>query len=227
MTQWIQFARKYFAAVVIALFLVTLVPNPSDAANRPKKQRSAKGGKSKKKVVARKKGKRYVSAKRRKGKGGKTRYVRSRKGKKGKMAYSRRYRKGMVKYVRYRRGKHGRRIRYVVYGYPRQSSAAYTAPVAPRVPPRVQIPEDRVREIQQALRSGGYYQGEITGEYDSATKDAMTNFQKANGIKETGMPTAQALMKLGLTKKTSPAGDTSAPGTPSPTPQKPPQPDNR
>lgn len=128
-------------------------------------------------------------------------------------ARSSRSRRGKARYTRARRG--GRRVVYSRRG--RRGRARYSAPVAstpraPRTPPRAQIPSDRVTEIQDALKKAGFYQGEMTGEYDSATREAMSAFQRANGIKETGMPTAHALAKLGLTKKTSAAGDTSAPG---------------
>lgn len=121
-----------------------------------------------------------------------------------------RSRAGRRAYGRKARGRHHRG---------RHSS--YAAPAAPRTPPRAQIPEERVSEIQQALKKTGFYQGEITGTYDTSTREAMSSYQRANGLKETGMPTAQALMKLGLTKKTSPAGDTSAPGVTPNQPEKP------
>ncbi|WP_058867640.1 peptidoglycan-binding domain-containing protein [Chloracidobacterium thermophilum] len=128
---------------------------------------------------------------------------------------------------RVRGGRYGRRGRYA-----RRSrvTAAYGAPAAapatPYRPPRsLVIPEARTREIQEKLREAGFYQGEITGQYDESTREAMRNFQRANGLKETGTPTAPALLRLGLTKHTSEAGDTSAPPVqlPPPTDQPPPQ----
>ncbi len=105
-------------------------------------------------------------------------------------------------------------------------SASATAPATPYRPPRsLVIPEARTREIQEKLREAGFYQGEITGQYDESTREAMRNFQRANGLKETGTPTAPALLRLGLTRHTSEAGDTSAPPVqlPPPTDQPPPQ----
>jgi hypothetical protein len=128
---------------------------------------------------------------------------------------------------RVRGGRYGRRGRYA-----RRSrvTAAYgtgaAAPATPYRPPRsLVIPEARTREIQEKLREAGFYQGEITGQYDESTREAMRNFQRANGLKETGTPTAPALLRLGLTRHTSEAGDTSAPPVqlPPPTDQPPPQ----
>jgi peptidoglycan hydrolase-like protein with peptidoglycan-binding domain len=104
--------------------------------------------------------------------------------------------------------------------------APAAAPAPPYRPPRsLVIPEARTREIQEKLREAGFYQGEITGQYDESTREAMRNFQRANGLKETGTPTAPALLRLGLTRHTSEAGDTSAPPVqlPPPTDQPPPQ----
>ncbi len=124
---------------------------------------------------------------------------------------------------RVRGGHYGRRGRYA-----RRSrvTAAYgtraAAPAMPYRPPRsLVIPEARTREIQEKLKEAGFYQGEITGQYDESTREAMRNFQRANGLKETGTPTAPALLRLGLTKHTSEAGDTSAPPVQLPPPTDP------
>ncbi|QUV86984.1 peptidoglycan-binding domain-containing protein [Chloracidobacterium aggregatum] len=130
------------------------------------------------------------------------------------------------------RGRSGRAYRVRGGRYARRSrvTAAYgtgaAAPATPYRPPRsLVIPEARTREIQEKLREAGFYQGEITGQYDESTREAMRNFQRANGLKETGTPTAPALLRLGLTRHTSEAGDTSAPPVqlPPPTDQPPPQ----
>ncbi len=133
-------------------------------------------------------------------------------------------RSGRAYRVRGRRGgRYGRRGRYA-----RQNrvTAAYgtraVAPAMPYRPPRsLVIPEARTREIQEKLKEAGFYQGEITGQYDESTREAMRNFQRANGLKETGTPTAPALLRLGLTRHTSEAGDTSAPPVQLPPPTDP------
>jgi len=133
-------------------------------------------------------------------------------------------RSGRAYRIRGRRGgRYGRRGRYIRRN---RVTAAYGTPAIPYRPPRsLVIPEARTREIQEKLKEAGFYQGEITGQYDESTREAMRNFQRANGLKETGTPTAPALLRLGLTKHTSEAGDTSAPPVqlPPPTDQPPPQ----
>jgi peptidoglycan hydrolase-like protein with peptidoglycan-binding domain len=124
---------------------------------------------------------------------------------------------------RHHRG--GRRTRRDTYTPSRTSTgstgAVASAPIPRKPIGRPVIPEERAREIQAALKNAGYYQGEVTGNYDDATREAMRSFQRANGIKDTGMPTAPALLKLGLTKHKSEAGDTSAPSVTPPPPSQP------
>jgi peptidoglycan hydrolase-like protein with peptidoglycan-binding domain len=67
--------------------------------------------------------------------------------------------------------------------------------------PASAMPSDRVREIQEALKREGYYQGEPNGQYDKATVDAMSGYQKSKNLRTTGYPTAEVLHNLGLTKK--------------------------
>ncbi|HEV2175617.1 MAG TPA: peptidoglycan-binding domain-containing protein [Terriglobia bacterium] len=56
----------------------------------------------------------------------------------------------------------------------------------------------RVEEIQQGLEQAGYLQGEPTGKWDAATRDAMSRYQAANGFPVTGLPDSKSLMKMGL-----------------------------
>ncbi len=60
---------------------------------------------------------------------------------------------------------------------------------------------DRVVEIQRALIKKGYLEGEATGVYDDTTKQAMKRFQLANNLSATGLPSAHALKKLGVSKR--------------------------
>jgi Putative peptidoglycan binding domain len=64
----------------------------------------------------------------------------------------------------------------------------------------VKMEASRVYEIQQALASRGFYQGEPTGIYDEPTVGAMRRFQQTENIPVTGYPTAHALRRLGLAK---------------------------
>ena len=56
----------------------------------------------------------------------------------------------------------------------------------------------RALQIQEALKQRGFYSGELTGEYDQATVEAMRRFQIQEKIPATGYPTAHALKRLGL-----------------------------
>lgn len=63
----------------------------------------------------------------------------------------------------------------------------------------VKMDADRIRQIQEALAKKGYYTGEISGEYNDATKAAMQKFQEEHKVDVTGYATAQSLKLLGLT----------------------------
>lgn len=63
---------------------------------------------------------------------------------------------------------------------------------------RMQMDPARVESIQQALINAGDFRGTPTGQWDSATRDAMARYQAANGFGVTGLPDAKSLMKLGL-----------------------------
>ncbi len=60
------------------------------------------------------------------------------------------------------------------------------------------IDEDRTIAIQNALIREHYLTGEPTGVWDSASKDAMTRYQAANGWQTKITPDSRALIKLGL-----------------------------
>jgi hypothetical protein len=60
------------------------------------------------------------------------------------------------------------------------------------------IDQDRTIEIQQALIREHYLDGEATGEWDQATRDALTRLQNDNHWQTKIVPDARALIKLGL-----------------------------
>lgn len=82
------------------------------------------------------------------------------------------------------------------------SSANLDSTDPPDSPKHMNLKMDssRVAEIQQALASRGFYQGEPSGVYDEPTVDAMRRFQLKENIPVTGYPTAHALRRLGLAK---------------------------
>jgi peptidoglycan hydrolase-like protein with peptidoglycan-binding domain len=57
-----------------------------------------------------------------------------------------------------------------------------------------------VTEIQTALIKLGYLEGPATGQYDDTTVEAMKQFQADNRLPRTGLPSASALKKLGVSK---------------------------
>jgi peptidoglycan hydrolase-like protein with peptidoglycan-binding domain len=63
------------------------------------------------------------------------------------------------------------------------------------------IPSERATEIQKALIKAGYMDGPPSGQYDDATTQAMKQYQSANGLPQTGLPSAPLLKKLGLPKR--------------------------
>lgn len=85
---------------------------------------------------------------------------------------------------------------------PSITSSTHTQYVAPTPAPRASgIALERVIEIQNALVKAGYYQGEATGVYDETTKQAMKQYQQANNLQASGLPSAHALKKLGVAKR--------------------------
>ena len=60
------------------------------------------------------------------------------------------------------------------------------------------IDSDRTRQIQEALIREHYLSGEPTGQWDQSTKDALTQYQEANGWQTKSLPDSRALIKLGL-----------------------------
>jgi peptidoglycan hydrolase-like protein with peptidoglycan-binding domain len=46
---------------------------------------------------------------------------------------------------------------------------------------------EEVRQVQQYLKDGRYYKGDVTGNFYSVTLAAVKKFQKANGLKVTGV----------------------------------------
>lgn len=57
---------------------------------------------------------------------------------------------------------------------------------------------EEVRQIQQKLKSLGFYTGAVDGIYGTGTKKAVTAFQKSCGIKADGIAGPTTLLYLGL-----------------------------
>jgi peptidoglycan hydrolase-like protein with peptidoglycan-binding domain len=82
------------------------------------------------------------------------------------------------------------------------TEARATEPVVSR-PASSGIPSERATEIQKALIKAGYMDGPPSGQYDDATVQAMKQYQAANGLPQTGLPSAPLLKKLGVPKRSS------------------------
>lgn len=72
------------------------------------------------------------------------------------------------------------------------------SPEKPRFRGQQSIDQARTIEIQQALIREHYLHGEATGEWDQATRDALTRYQGDNHWQTKILPDARALIKLGL-----------------------------
>lgn len=98
----------------------------------------------------------------------------------------------------------GRRGRYLARSR-RNRRRTYVAkgPIdsSPARPASSGIPAERVTEIQNALIKAGYMDGPASGQYDETTIEAMKQFQAANRLPQTGLPSAPALKKLGVSKR--------------------------
>lgn len=57
---------------------------------------------------------------------------------------------------------------------------------------------DSVRAGQAALKAQGFDPGEIDGVYGPSTQTALTNYQRSNGLRETGRFDHATLAKLGV-----------------------------
>ena len=66
----------------------------------------------------------------------------------------------------------------------------------PVVTEKPDISKASKKDIQTALKSAGYYDGPIDGKFGQKTSTAITEFQKANGLKQDGKVGPQTWLKL-------------------------------
>lgn len=118
---------------------------------------------------------------------------------------SRRESSRLEKYGRGKIAKSGKRSRYITSsrrgrhrGY--VAEARSPEPAASR-PSSGGIPSERATEIQKALIKAGYLDGPPSGQYDDATIQAVKQYQSANGLPQTGLPSALLLKRLGVPKR--------------------------
>lgn len=96
----------------------------------------------------------------------------------------------------------GRRGRHASGSRSRRYDTAQSVDPTAGSRPAPGISAERATEIQNALIKAGYLDGPASGQYDEATIDAMKQFQAKSGMQATGMPSAPALKRLGLSKRT-------------------------
>ena len=65
------------------------------------------------------------------------------------------------------------------------------------------IDDSRATQIQTALTTAGYMQGEPTGHWDTSTQAAMQRYQSDHGWQTKLIPDSRAIIKLGLGPKSS------------------------
>ncbi|GEM_PF-283144 len=68
------------------------------------------------------------------------------------------------------------------------------------------------REIQQALKNAGFYQGAVDGKTGPKTEDAIKEFQRAHGLKDDGVVGRQTWAKLSTFLEAPAAGEPKAGG---------------
>ena len=69
---------------------------------------------------------------------------------------------------------------------------AKEAPALPKYKPSV------IKAVQEALKAKNEFNGEITGELDDATVEAIKSFQKKNNLKDDGIPGPKTRIALGV-----------------------------
>jgi peptidoglycan hydrolase-like protein with peptidoglycan-binding domain len=58
--------------------------------------------------------------------------------------------------------------------------------------------KDQVTQAQKMLKGKGVYAGEATGKLDDPTRESIKNYQKVNGLKDTGTLNRATLEKMGI-----------------------------
>lgn len=73
---------------------------------------------------------------------------------------------------------------------------------------------EQVKAVQQALKDKGHDPGDVDGVMGAKTKSALKDFQKAQGIKESGSLDNETMTKLGVDMKSGAAGSSSPAASP-------------
>lgn len=60
------------------------------------------------------------------------------------------------------------------------------------------LDQGQLRQVQQALNQKGFDAGNVDGNWGAETRDALRNFQQAQGLKQTGQLDSQTISALGV-----------------------------
>lgn len=72
---------------------------------------------------------------------------------------------------------------------------------------------DHVKKVQKRLKALGYYNGTVDGSYGNNTKNAVSSFQKANGLNVTGKVNSSTLNKMNSSSAKKASASSSSSGT--------------
>ncbi len=90
-------------------------------------------------------------------------------------------------------------VKKMVHGHMVTVSRAVRVKAGPVIPPH---PDPaRLREIQQAMADKGYFKGEVNGEWNADSVDALKRFQTDRSLTPDGKINALSLIGLGLGPK--------------------------
>lgn len=78
-----------------------------------------------------------------------------------------------------------------------EKSSKTTDPAKPKAP-IFRATVDQIKSAQKILKDAKLYSGEETGKLDKVTREALTKYQSANGVKSTGTLNAATLEKMGV-----------------------------
>jgi peptidoglycan hydrolase-like protein with peptidoglycan-binding domain len=73
--------------------------------------------------------------------------------------------------------------------------------------------QDEVKQAQQKLKSEGLYKGEVDGIAGPETKQALEEFQKQNGLQQTGSLDQETMSKLTGGGQTTGSGSSTPPAS--------------
>jgi peptidoglycan hydrolase-like protein with peptidoglycan-binding domain len=78
------------------------------------------------------------------------------------------------------------------------STTAASAPVSKPAKKIFRANKDQIKQVQAMLKTKGLYTGEATGTLDDSTRVSIKNYQKDNGLKQTGTLNRATLEKMGI-----------------------------